>query len=152
VRYVNAVPVIATDDVRYTVAYYEQILGFTQHFIFGDPPVYAGIERNGVLIYITLDARLASTLKESDLHPDLFLWVDDIDKVYEEHKQRGAKIFEEIADRPWDARQYVIEDPNGYRLKIAERADQVVDFDHGVDVVMACIRRGRYHRIPPFTL
>ena len=35
--------------------------------------------------------------------------------------RRGAKIFEEIADRPWDARQYLIEDPNGYHIKIAAR-------------------------------
>jgi uncharacterized glyoxalase superfamily protein PhnB len=32
----------------------------------------------------------------------------------------GAKIVEDISDRAWDARQYVIEDPNGYHIKIAE--------------------------------
>lgn len=122
-KYQNAVPVIATSDIRSTIAYYSQVLGFSEHFIFGDPPVYAGVERDGVLLYITHDDRMAATLKSSDLHPDVFLWVHDVDKAFEEHRQRGAKIVEEIADRPWDARQYVIEDPNGYRLKIAEPID-----------------------------
>jgi hypothetical protein len=36
---------------------------------------------------------------------------------------RGAKIVEEISNRPWDARQYVIEDPNGYYIKVAEPTD-----------------------------
>lgn len=123
VKYQNAVPVIATDDVRSAVAYYTNVLGFSEHFLFGDPPVYAGVERDGVLLYITLDAKLASALKSSDQHPDVFLWVQDVDKAFEEHKRRGARIFEDISDRAWDARQYVIEDPNGYHLKIAESLD-----------------------------
>jgi uncharacterized glyoxalase superfamily protein PhnB len=124
-KYKNAVPVISTEDVRATVAYYTDALGFSQHFIYGDPPTYAGVERYGVLLYITLDEQLASTLKNCDLHPDVFLWVQDVDKVFEDHKSRGAKIFEPISDRPWDARQYVVEDPNGYRLKIAEPIDEI---------------------------
>lgn len=124
-KYKNAVPVISTEDVSATVAYYTDVLGFSKHFIYGDPPVYAGVERDGVLLYITLDEQLASTLKSSGLHPDVFLWVQDVDKVFEDHKKRGAKIFEDISDRPWDARQYVVEDPNGYRLKIAEPIDQI---------------------------
>jgi hypothetical protein len=63
------------------------------------------------------------TLKTADLHPDVFLWLARIDAAYEEHRANGAKIVEAIADRPWDARQYVVEDPNGYRLKFAEPLD-----------------------------
>jgi catechol 2,3-dioxygenase-like lactoylglutathione lyase family enzyme len=123
-KYRNAVPVVATADVRSTVAYYTRVLGFREHFIFGDPPVYAGIERDGVLLYFARDIKFASVLKDHpDLHPEVFLWVHNVDKVFEEHKLRGAAIVEEIADRAWDARQYVIEDPNGYHLKIAEPLD-----------------------------
>ncbi|HEV3167181.1 MAG TPA: VOC family protein [Isosphaeraceae bacterium] len=124
-KYKSAVPVIATTDVRSTAAYYTSVLGFAQHFLFGEPPVYAGVERDGVLLYITLDVELASTIKNLNLHPDVFLWVEDVDKVYEEHKSRGAKIVEEISDRAWDARQYAIEDPNGYHLKVAQPTDEI---------------------------
>ena len=124
-KYRNAVPVIATADVRSTVEYYTQMLGFAEHFVYGDPPVYAGIERDGVLLYISRDEKLAATLKSSGLHPDVFLWVQDVDRMFEEHQRRGAKIIENIANRPWDARQYVIEDPNGYYLKIAEPIDEL---------------------------
>jgi uncharacterized glyoxalase superfamily protein PhnB len=122
--YRSAVPVIATADVLSTVAYYKDVLGFSEHFLFGDPPVYAGIERNGVILYIAHDAKLAAMLTSSDLHPEVFLWVQDVDRVFGEHKLRGAKIVEELADRAWDARQYVIEDPNGYHLKVAEPIDE----------------------------
>jgi uncharacterized glyoxalase superfamily protein PhnB len=123
-QYRSAVPVVATADVRGTVDYYKRVLGFAEHFVFGDPPVYAGVRRDGVLLYITHDADLAAALKKSGLHPDLFLWVQDVDKVFEEHKRRGATIVENISDRAWDARQYVIEDPNGYYLKIAQPIEE----------------------------
>jgi uncharacterized glyoxalase superfamily protein PhnB len=125
VKYKNSVPVVSTADVQSTVDYYTQTLGFNKHFMFGEPPVYAAVERDGVLLYVAQDVPLASALKKSGLHPDVFLWVQDVDKAFSEHKQRGAKIVEEISDRPWDARQYVVEDPNGYHLKIAEPLDEV---------------------------
>jgi uncharacterized glyoxalase superfamily protein PhnB len=76
-----------------------------------------------MLLYLTLDPALVAKLKESDLSQDVFLWVEDVDAAYREHQAKGAKIIEEIADRPWDARQYVVEDPNGYHLKFAEPLD-----------------------------
>ncbi len=106
------------------VDYYARVLGFKEHFIFGEPPVYAGVERDGVLLYVTHDPRMAKMLKGSDLHPDIFLWVQDVDRVFDEHRRNGAKIIEEVSDRPWDARQYVLEDPNEYRLRIAEPMDE----------------------------
>jgi uncharacterized glyoxalase superfamily protein PhnB len=122
-KYESSVPVIATTNVRSTVDYYCRVLGFAEHFVFGEPPVYAGVQRDGARLYVTLDEKLANLLQSSNLHPDVFLWVQKVDEVYAEHKARGAKIIEPIADRAWDARQYVIEDPNGYRLKIAEPFD-----------------------------
>jgi hypothetical protein len=65
-----------------------------------------------VLLYIAQDAKLTSVLTSFDLHPEVFVWVRDIDRVLEEQRLRGVRIVEEISDRVWDARQYVIEDPN----------------------------------------
>jgi uncharacterized glyoxalase superfamily protein PhnB len=124
-KFKSAVPVISTAEVRATVDYYSRVLGFREHFIFGDPPVYAGVERDGVLLYITHDPKMVATLQSAKLHPDVFLWVEDVDEWFEEHRRRGAKVIEEASNRPWDARQYVLEDPNGYRLKIAQPLDQV---------------------------
>ena len=124
-KYNDAVPVIACSDVRAAVDYYLQVLGFREHFVFGEPAVYAGVERDGVILYLTLNAEFVALLKHARLHPEVFLWVEKVDEVFKEHKMRGATIFEDISDRAWDARQYVIEDPSGYHLKIAEPLDHI---------------------------
>jgi len=45
----SAVPVIATSDVLGTIQYFEGTLGFKQQWIWGDPPVYAGVRAGGAL-------------------------------------------------------------------------------------------------------
>jgi uncharacterized glyoxalase superfamily protein PhnB len=120
----SAVPVIATYDVLGTIRYFEQTLGFKQQWIWGDPPVYAGIRAGGALLYVTHDPDLASTIKERRLSPDIFLWVNDIDSVYAHHRASHADITEELTSRPWGVRQYVVREPNGYLLKVAESQEQ----------------------------
>src|SRR5262245_2329794 len=121
----TAVPVLATDDVRATVDYYVRVLGFNELFVFGEPPRYAGVVRHGVEIYVKRDPRMAATLGEAGLHHDMFLWVTDVDAVYQEHKKRGAHVIEEIASDRWEARRYTVEDCNGYHIMVAEPMDEI---------------------------
>jgi catechol 2,3-dioxygenase-like lactoylglutathione lyase family enzyme len=120
----SAVPVIATSDVLGTVRYFEQTLGFQKQWIWGDPPVYAGVRAGGALLYVTHDPELASTIRERRLAPDIFLWVSDIESVYAHHRAARANITEELTARPWGVRQYVVREPNGYLLKVAESQEK----------------------------
>jgi catechol 2,3-dioxygenase-like lactoylglutathione lyase family enzyme len=116
----SAVPVIATADVAGTVRYFEQTLGFKQQWLWGEPPVYAGIKAGGAMMYVCHDPELAATIKERRLGPDIFLWVNNIESVYRQHRANNAEITEELSARSWGVRQYVIREPNGYLLKVAE--------------------------------
>lgn len=120
----SAVPVIATSDVLGTIGYFENKLGFKQQWIWGDPPIYAGIRAGGALLYLTYDPEIAKAIRERGLHPDIFLWVTDIDDVYARHKAAKADVKEELASRPWGVRQYVVREPNGYLLKIAQPVEE----------------------------
>jgi catechol 2,3-dioxygenase-like lactoylglutathione lyase family enzyme len=123
----SAVPVIGTADVAGTVAYFEQTLGFKRQWIWGEPPVYAGVKAGGALLYISHDPEMATAIRERRLTPDIFLWVNDIGSIYEQHRAKHAEITEELTERPWGVRQYVIREPNGYQLKIAESLEPEKD-------------------------
>lgn len=116
----SAVPVIATDDVQASVEYFVRTLGFDADFVWGDPPVYAGVTSGEVEIYFAKDPATAAAIRQHALAPDLFLWVRGIDALYAQHTAAGATIAEPLTDKPWGARQYVLRDPNGYHLKFAE--------------------------------
>ena len=116
----SAVPVVVTDDIEKSILYYTDILGFSPDFKYGEPPAYAGVRSGDVEIYFTLDAELTNLYKESKLHPEVFIWVEDAQSLFNLHVQQGADIVEPVADRPWGARQYVIRELNGYHLKFAQ--------------------------------
>ena len=116
----SAVPVIATEDVMETVRYFEEVLGFEKQWTWGDPPEYAGLKAGDALLYVNYDPDMADAIGEDGLAPEIFLWVEGINEVYEQHRSCGAEVIEELCERPWGAKQYVVLEPNGYRIKIAE--------------------------------
>jgi uncharacterized glyoxalase superfamily protein PhnB len=118
------VPVIGAADLLRTVEWFEKTLGFARQWIWGEPPVYAGLSAGGAMLYVCQDAEMAGAIAERGLTPDVFLWVKEIDRVYELHRANGAEIVEPLTTRPWGVRQYVIREPNGYRLKMAESLEE----------------------------
>ncbi len=116
----STVPVISTDDIVKSLTYYQEVLGFTFDFQYGDPPDYAGVNSGSAEIYFTYSPELVKLFKENALNPDIFIWVTDADHFFNMHVKNGANIIEPISDRPWGARQYVVKEPNGYHLKFAQ--------------------------------
>jgi uncharacterized glyoxalase superfamily protein PhnB len=85
------------------------------------------MQRDGEQLYISRDEDLADAIVQKCLHTEIFLWVEDVDAWFAHHRRSGAKIAEEISDRAWDARQYVVEDPNGYFIEVAQPIDEIAD-------------------------
>jgi uncharacterized glyoxalase superfamily protein PhnB len=116
----STVPVINTDDIKKSLAYYIKILGFSPDFEFGDPVVYAGVKSGNAELYFSHDPDYANIIREKKINPEIFIWLSNADSLFKEHTANGAEIIEPISDRPWGARQYVIKDINGYHLKFAQ--------------------------------
>ena len=91
----------ATDDVTASVDYFVRVLGFAPEFLWGDPPVYAGVNAGKAVIYFARDSEMARAIREHGLAPELFLWVTGVDSVYARHEAAGAIIVEALSDRPW---------------------------------------------------
>lgn len=69
----------------------------------------------GVSIMFSLQPELAERIRGHE-H---WINVEDADEVYRRHTASGASVVSPIADRPWEFREYVVEDLNGYRLRVA---------------------------------
>ncbi len=50
----------------------------------------------------------------------LTIEVDDVDKIYQELKQKGVKIEIDIRNEPWGDRHFAIKDPNGIGIDIVK--------------------------------
>jgi uncharacterized glyoxalase superfamily protein PhnB len=58
-------------------------------------------------------------LKERGAGVDIRVMVNDVDSVYERCRKAGIPIIHGIADRPYGLRDFIVADPNGFRLRFA---------------------------------
>ncbi|WP_237690569.1 VOC family protein [Paenibacillus caui] len=54
---------------------------------------------------------------------------EDIDSISERANKAGAVIIEGPVDRPWNARELVLTDPDGYLITLSMGIDKQKDFD-----------------------
>ena len=100
-------------DVKAAVEYYEKVLGFTGVLFWEEDPRYAMFPSPG--IELREDPELAARVSRHMI--SVYVEAAELDAGYEDHRSRGARIIEELADKPWRMRQYLVEDLNGYILR-----------------------------------
>ena len=64
------------------------------------------------------------------MNATVYVYVDDVDKHYEQAKGAGAKIISEPQDQFYGDRSYMAEDPQGQQWGFATH---IKDFDTGDD-------------------
>ena len=56
---------------------------------------------------------------------NLYVYVDDVDKHFEQAKEAGAKILQEPKDQVYGDRSYGVEDPEGHHWYFAQHVRDV---------------------------
>jgi len=115
-----AAPQFLVENLNDSLNFYEQRLGFSRSFVYED--FYAGVSRNRALIQLKCAAKLEAERahRMSGEHLDAFLVVSGVRELHEELVGRGAPIMKPLERRPWGARDFYVEDPDGYILCFSE--------------------------------
>lgn len=115
-----AAPQFLVEKLTDSLAFYEQRLGFSRDFVYED--FYASVSRDGAVIHLKCAPKLAAERahRRSGEHLDAHLAVSGIEELYEELVRRGAPITKPLDRRPWGARDFYVEDPDGYILCFSE--------------------------------
>lgn len=110
-------PVFFTLNIPATVAWYKDKLGFACRGTWDDPPVYAILWRDGHEIHVRCAAPpTANPDKYSEDLLDAYLFVEDADALYAEYAARGVEFTRELADMPWNSREFIVKDCDGRLL------------------------------------
>ena len=123
--FIRAVLVLPVSNMKVTTAWYENVLGLETIYLHNDPVEdpdgnYAILRRDGAEIHLILD-------EPPRMHPwstagtgYLFLLVKDIDAVFDQVKISGVEITREISKEDWGARAFLLTDPSGNLIRVAE--------------------------------
>lgn len=139
-------PLLAVSDVERSSRWYQETLGFADVF------TLRGNSGQALLAHLRwcthADLLLSPGRTAIDgprgLGVTLNFSTVSADDVAERARTAGATIVDGPSDRPWNARDVTIADPDGYRLTFTAPQSQVVE--GGVpsfDEVMARAREGR---------
>jgi len=104
------VPILNVSDFEASVKYYLGKLGFRKAWEWGSPPTFGCVTRDKIEIFFCLRGQGQPGTWHS-------IFVNDVDALYEELKQRGAKIVMPIRDEPWGVREFHVEDPDGHTYR-----------------------------------
>jgi len=102
-------------DLKRAAKFYEETLDLEKKYEYSS---YVGFECGGV--EIGLIQKLTQGQKVSPLSPSVEFLVDDVEKAYNELKNKGVKFIKELHDESWGGRQATFTDPDGNILEIAQ--------------------------------
>ena len=122
-RFQSINPHFVVRDVVEAAEYYRDVFGFKILGYYWDPPVFAMVGRDDVVIQfgrIDRGQTVAPNRARRDEALDAYIWVNDLDALYAELKEKGAKIVEEPKRQPWNCYEFSVEDAFGFRLVFSE--------------------------------
>jgi uncharacterized glyoxalase superfamily protein PhnB len=122
VQFKSIAPSFVVDDVVSTAEYYRDVLGFQILGYFADPPVFAMAGRGGVEIHFgKADGEpQRSNLELRAISSDAYIWVDDVETLFQELKASGADIIEGPTRRIYDCVEMEVRDCNGFKLVFSQ--------------------------------
>jgi len=113
-----AFPVIVTSDLAESSRWYQTVLGFADVFTMrgaDDRPQLAHLRWSKWGDVLLSQARTAIEAPRGQGITLNFMALD-VDDIAERARAAGANVLEGPVDRPWNARDVTIADPEGYRL------------------------------------
>jgi len=121
-RFKSIAPHFVVSDAARSAEYYRDKLGFQVGGTFGNPPVFAMVKRDGLHIHFgkSETGRAAPGSAHRDEGLDAYIWVDDVEALYHELKQRGADIIEGPVERIYGCREIVVRDPDGFKIAFGQ--------------------------------
>jgi uncharacterized glyoxalase superfamily protein PhnB len=116
-RFLHCAPVLPVDNLLKSMRFYEDKLGFTVSFTYGEPPHYA-IAKRGDEVSIHLSEREDTTQK---IQPwSVYIFVTNVDAIYEEYRAKGLRMFVPPEDQEYGMREFETTDLNGHFLTFGQ--------------------------------
>jgi catechol 2,3-dioxygenase-like lactoylglutathione lyase family enzyme len=116
-----AEPQLFVADIKASCDFYVAKLGFEVGFVYGEPPFYVQVKRDGARLNLrhvdspVFDRQLVA--KEDLLSATIVL--DDIKSLFLDYQECGVAFHQALRTEPWGARTFIVADPDGNLVAFA---------------------------------
>ncbi len=121
-RLASVTPILFVTDVSASARFYQTRLGFKTDFLYGEPPFYGSVSRDGFCLHLRfvhqpnfteLAAREVSLILAT-------LEVSDVRALFAEFQGRGAAFVQPLEQQDWGGLDFQVQDPDGNRISFVE--------------------------------
>ena len=117
-----AEPQLFTADIKRACDFYTGKLGFRVKFLYGDPPFYGQVIRDGARLNLRHVDRpvfdRARRVKEDLLSATIVL--DHIEPLFLEYRAKGVVFHQVLRTEPWGRRTFIVADPDGNLIAFSD--------------------------------
>ena len=116
----GSAPVLFVKDLMTSLDYYCDVLGFRRPKLWGDPPNFAMPKRENMILMLSQPKDAARIHPKADIW-DVYFWVEDARKLFEEFREKGAMVHREPEFKEgYGNLEFLIQDPDGYTLAFGQ--------------------------------
>jgi catechol 2,3-dioxygenase-like lactoylglutathione lyase family enzyme len=102
-------------DVERAAKFYVEQLGFRLIYLYGTPPFYGLVERDGAgLNFRHVDAPAVDpALRERESLISASIPVYGVEALHDEMKAKGVPLAQDLTVQPWGSKDFIVRDPDG---------------------------------------
>jgi hypothetical protein len=119
----SSAPVLLVKDVVKSAAYWRDKLGFTDQKLFGHPPNFAMVERDGLTVMLAQvqpQQTFVSNYHIVEKMWDVYFWVDDAEAIYAEFQASGAIIDYSLYVAPHGVKEFGVQDLDDHDIAFGQ--------------------------------
>lgn len=118
----GVVPILLVRDVAATARFFEERMGFGADFLYGEPPFYGSVSRDGVRLHFRFVAEpvfaIAAAREESLIAASFE--VSDVRVLFEEMAERSAPFAQGLESHEGGGTDFHVRDPDGNVVSFVE--------------------------------
>lgn len=119
-HFYNTVPFLPVANLKETLQFYKDRLGFSGEWIDEPRGIVGGIRRDELSMLFQQHPVYLNMINVETESFELLFFVSNIAEIYEEYKGKGVEMVNELVVRPWGVTEFIVKDLNGYWLRITE--------------------------------
>jgi catechol 2,3-dioxygenase-like lactoylglutathione lyase family enzyme len=122
-RLCAAHPQLFVADVAQAAVFYRAKLGFTVEYLYGEPPFYGLVSRDGVGLNLrhTDAPPFDAILREQESLLSANIPVEGVEELFAEFRDQGVDFAQSLKHQPWGTVDFIVRDPDRNLLCFASR-------------------------------
>lgn len=122
-KIIGSAPILLVKDVEQSANYYRDKVGFRYNRFWGDPPGFCILHRDAYSLMLSRaedEKHIVPHWKVVHNMWNVYFWVDDAQKMYDEMVASGAEIDYHLEEKAHGTLEFGIQDLDGYDIAFGQ--------------------------------